>query len=439
MIESLRTSAEAMLASAMDGGADEAAVTAQRERVTHIHYEKNDFSISTTNERQSFGVTVHADRRKGRAATNERGEAALAETARRALTLAKPSVPDEHLCLPGPQAPRTLPGRWDPRLAELAAAPLHELAAAFTAAAREDARITLDGATLTARAAEEVLVNSRGLSVSDRATRLSWSLMGMAKTADEVTSFDYDAGGAWSWEEAAGRPEDAARRLAAKLTACLGARKGESYRGCVLLSPAAASELILEVLEFHVSGRQIMDGKSRWGDSLGEAVAAANLTVTDDPFDMSLGGATPHDGEGVATRPLVLIEDGVLKAHIDSIYTAKRRGTASTGHEGGLHGPVIAPGEHPREVLLAEADKLVVVERYSGNADPVTGDFSGVAKGSHWVERGERVHPLAETMIAGNVFEMLKSVVALSDASEPVFAAYRAPWILVDGISVTAG
>jgi PmbA protein len=182
-----------------------------------------------------------------------------------------------------------------------------------------------------------------------------------------------------------------------------------------------------------------MDGKSRWEKSLGEKVAADLFTLTDNPFNLDLMGATPFDGEGVSVKVWPVIERGVLKTHLDSTYTAKRRGTTSTGHAGGLHGIEVAPGESSKAELLKSAERLVVVERFSGNVDRDTGDFSGVAKSSHYYKRGEYQHPLTETMIAGNVFELLKNITALSDRAEPYCNAYQAPWVLADGVSVTAG
>jgi PmbA protein len=240
------------------------------------------------------------------------------------------------------------------------------------------------------------------------------------------------------WPDARERAEETARTLVRKLMATFGSRKGESYRGAVLLSPAVIGQLILRIIQYQVHGRQLMDGKSRWEDAIGEAVASEHFTLRDEPFDLTLRGATPYDAEGVTVRPWGIIADGVLETHIDSTYTAKRRGTKTTGHAGGLHGITVPAGNHTREELLAMSDRLVVVERFSGNVDPISGDFSGVAKGSHFYENGEYRHPLSETMIAGNAFELLENIVALSDRAEPWCNAYRTPWILVDGVSVTA-
>ena len=437
-LKDLETRAAALMDEAVQQGADQAEVVASHRTVSRITFEKNDFQLASTNTMLTLGLEVHKDGRKGSAVTNETEPGQLGDAAGKALTLASFSIPDEHLCFAGPQEPEELPGRYDPELAELPADELRGFAERFLEAGRHP-KLSLDGADMELASGQRVVVNSQGLAVRDRRTRLEWSLMGMGKTEDEVTSFDWVSDGSFAWKGAPERSLDTARGLQDKVLACFGPRKGTSYKGRVLLSPAVVGELLLHPLEFHISGRQIMDGKSRWEKQLGESVASEIFTLVDDPFDLGLDGAKPFDAEGVATRPTPIIEKGLLKAHIDSTYTARRRGTESTGHAGGLHACRIEPGGSKLADLRAMADPLVVVERFSGNLDPVTGDFSGVAKNSHWYEGGERRHPLTETMIAGNFFEMLKDIVALGDEAVNYSSSYRSPWILVDGISVTAG
>jgi len=55
------------------------------------------------------------------------------------------------------------------------------------------------------------------------------------------------------------------------------------------------------------------------------------------------------------------------------------------------------------------------------------------------VKDGQRSHAVNEVMIAGNLFEALKQVVPAGDTLHSLFAQGRAPYLLVDGISVTAG
>jgi PmbA protein len=259
----------------------------------------------------------------------------------------------------------------------------------------------------------------------------------MGKTEAEVTSFDYRTGGSWSLDGAETGMRESADGFIRCILSCFGPRKIPSYKGPVLFAPAVLQELILFPLLFHTSGRQIMDGKSRWGDSLGDVVATSTLTIRDDPFDLELSGASPFDKEGVATSPLTIVEKGLLVAHTDDSYTANRRGTVSTGHAGDRQAPSIGPGSSTLDELRSAAPRLITVERFSGNVDPVSGDFSGVAKNSHLWEKGEYAHPITETMIAGNFFDLIQNISGVSSVSSPWENAIRAPWILADGVSVT--
>ena len=52
--------------------------------------------------------------------------------------------------------------------------------------------------------------------------------------------------------------------------------------------------------------------------------------------------------------------------------------------------------------------------RFSGGMPGVNGDFSGVAKNSFLIENGKVTTPISETMISGNLAEMLNSIIAVS-------------------------
>jgi PmbA protein len=80
---------------------------------------------------------------------------------------------------------------------------------------------------------------------------------------------------------------------------------------------------------------------------------------------------------------------------------------------------------------------MLVVDRFSGNIDPIKGDFSGVAKSSRYFKNGQDHGAVAETMIAGNLFETLNSILAVSSITEDVSGSMQMPWMLVDGVSVT--
>ena len=86
------------------------------------------------------------------------------------------------------------------------------------------------------------------------------------------------------------------------------------------------------------------------------------------------------------------------------------------------------------------APEFLVLHRYSGQVDPVSGDFSGVAKGGEWWRGGERAYTVQETLISGNVFDVFRTaILGISKETEVIDCGEECPTILVDGVSVTAG
>ena len=143
------------------------------------------------------------------------------------------------------------------------------------------------------------------------------------------------------------------------------------------------------------------------------------------------------------------LERGVLKSWLYNGYAAAVEGRLSTGHASGSARSVPGLGPHAivvgggsggsREDMLRAFGRGLYVQRFSGTVDPASGDFSGVAKSARWIEGGASVRSVKETLLSGNAFELLKRIVALSTAVERVSGSARAPYALVDGVSVIAG
>jgi len=64
--------------------------------------------------------------------------------------------------------------------------------------------------------------------------------------------------------------------------------------------------------------------------------------------------------------------------------------------------------------MIKNIKKGIIVGRFSGGNPGPNGDFSGIAKNSFLIEDGEIKGAVSETMINGNLAEMLQNVVAVS-------------------------
>ncbi|MFN7956304.1 MAG: TldD/PmbA family protein [bacterium] len=436
----LGATAERLLDLAHQAGAEEVQVRAERETERRVSFERGALHLATAGAETRFSIRVHKDQRLGAVQTNSVSDDDLREAVRAALDLARFSPPDQHLTMPAARPFRPTTRRYDPALAALDAGGLQRLASRYLGALKRDPRVSVESGSVSWEVGEICIANSYGVRASDTWTHAAWTALVEGIDGDEVTSFDYESGGAFALAGIDERIVADGEQLAGNVLATFGAGKGITYKGPVLLTPRAVGELLLEPLEFHLSGLSVLYGKSSLGDDRRDtAIASPLLTVRDDPSDLMLAGATPFDDEGVPTQPLDLVRAGRLVTHIENAYSAKRRGRPLTGHARlGLHAAVVEPGFTSAAELARGATPILAVHRFSGNVTPASGDFSGIAKSSHLLMPDGERRPVRETMIAGNFFDALRGIVAVGEASAIADGSFRAPHVLVDGISVTS-
>lgn len=198
------------------------------------------------------------------------------------------------------------------------------------------------------------------------------------------------------------------------------------------------------------SAKQVKLGLSKLEGKLDSKIAADIVTITDDPFSDCLCAKNAFDGEGVATRTKNVIENGVLKTYFYDLAMAKHFGVEPTGNASrGYSSPVsISPyflylnkGDKSFGELLTMANNgIYVTELKSFSAtNAVTGDFS-IESAGYTVENGQLGKFVKSFTIAGNFFELLKNIEALSDElhveHSGIFRGFASPDVFVKNISV---
>jgi len=229
---------------------------------------------------------------------------------------------------------------------------------------------------------------------------------------EQSTGYEFDASPFRADIDARSVGEQAAS-LAAR---SLGGLEVETGRYDIVLSPVAAASILGQVLLPALSGRNVKAGRSFLADKIGEQVFDESLSIYDDPFVPGLG-STAWDAEGVPTRRLVFVEQGVLQRFAYDLKTGYRYGEGSTGSavRFGSEGPGI--GVHnlfvdgPRTKEPGD-ERAVWIHDVVGahTANPFSGDFSVEISNPFWIEDGVLTEPIRTAMFAGNVFEMLREI-----------------------------
>ena len=168
--------------------------------------------------------------------------------------------------------------------------------------------------------------------------------------------------------------EKASREGAERATRLLGATKPASKRLTVVFDPYVTAQF-LSVLSAALNGESVLKGRSLFANRVGEEVASPLFTLVDDPTNPLAYSATPVDGEGLATRRTSLIEGGVLQGFLQSSYSGRRSGTASTGNavrgfkstpSCGAIALQLAPGTRSQAELVAGIDDGVLIQQVAG-------------------------------------------------------------------------
>jgi PmbA protein len=202
---------------------------------------------------------------------------------------------------------------------------------------------------------------------------------------------------------------------------------GGKFTGDVVLTPLAVATM-LQWLHAQVSDMALISGSSVYRERVGELVASPLLNLTS-RFDGP--GIAPVSSDGFVAAPVALLTGGRLGTLTPSLYGSRKTGlkhvpTAANGWQ-------LAAGETPLAQLLQGVPRGALVGRLSMGSPASNGDFSGIIKNSFALNGGEVGAALSETMINGNVAQMLRDVVAVS-VERIDTGGLCLPWVRVAGL-----
>ncbi|AIF84624.1 putative Zn-dependent protease-like protein [Candidatus Nitrososphaera evergladensis SR1] len=428
-------------------GASDAEVYAAVTKESEVFIENNDLKQAKTQKASAVGIRVFLNGALGFYSVNSLDPDKIRNAVYSAVKIARVSPRDKLNFLPAKSKVGRVRGIYDRNAESFEAREAAKLAAEMLKTAKShDKKVSVDSGNFSATGMTHWLANTNGVLLSEKLSVFSWSIMGMAIDGDDVSSFDVQSGGTHHVKDI--EVHTAASEFARTVAGSLGAKKmTDSFKGEMLLTPAAAMEMVEEVVAHSINSDAVQKKSSMFAGKLGKRVASAMLAVEDDATNADGLAAASFDREGVPHRKNVVIENGVLKKFLYNTYTAKKAGTRSTGNASGSTSspPSVAttnfavkPGKSSLDGLISEIKQGVMISRFSGNVNPVNGDFSGVVKGGWLVRNGELVHPVKEVMVAGNVFDCLKNLTGLSKERK-VIGASILPYMRFGRVSFTAG
>jgi PmbA protein len=428
------------LLSALQQQADQVEVVEIESESTEVGFEANRLKSSQIEGTRGVAVRVVVDGRLGFAASSDLS--ALDKLVTNALESAAY----------GDEIPIAFPERqeapevrtYDQAIVDLPIARLVEIGQEITdhiLQIEPDAQVNV---TLERGIQRASIRNQAGADVSFERSPLSILLEVQRVKGDDVLIM-YDMQGTTVWGE---DYMGFVRHMGEKLEQAKRSATIQSGHMPVLFAPEGALVLGLPLM-LGVNGKNVYTGISPMRDKVGSTLFDGKLTLVDDATIDGKFESAAYDDEAVAHRRNVLVEKGVLHGFLYDLKTAVQSGVASTGNASrGLFNPpspsptnlIVQSGDTPVADIIAGIDEGLLVEDVLGlgQGNVISGAFSNSLSLAFKIEKGEIVGRVKDVSIAGNIYELLREIAAVSQESKWVYNSFRLPYILLPDVNVVA-
>lgn len=347
--------------------------------------------------------------------------------------------PQARLQFPGPARYPEVPV-YDPEVPALPVERLVELGQSAIDRIRRERQDLVCSAHLTRGVHTIYLANSRGASATYKKTSLSIFVEATLVQGTDML---------FLWEgksscRADATTDDIVASIVGQLAIAQTLAPAPSGQVPVLFTPRGVGGVLLAPLLAGLEGRAVVQKSSPLLGRLHQQVFDPRFSLVDDPTYAYAAGARMCDDEGVPTRRLPLVDQGVLQSFLYDLQTAAEMGVESTGSAhralGSLPSPgasavLVAPGQTPYADLLAGMERGVVVERLlgAGQSNIIGGDFNANVLLGYAVERGRIIGRVKDTLISGNVYKALNAIGGISAEARWVGGFAHLPAILCHG------
>jgi PmbA protein len=421
-----RLSLERLRAAGADGALCELCLAEKRE----LTVDAGKLSLLRTTFDTSLRLLALTETRRGTSVTNKTDTEAVAAAAERTVAVARSSETD-----PANEIAEASPAgeyRSGPLEADVDA--MYVRVEEFLAHVRSTYPSTMiEQAILDYRTEDRLLVNSNGVEQRSLTSRYGFQVMFSTKAGGRGTSFN----SAGFVTRSLDRPLASFARVDALLAESAGQLDAkqipEKLVGEVVVTPESLDD-VLGFLTSSISDYPLITDTSVYGKSLGQKVASESLTLSSCPTSAEIVENQFFTADGYRAEKATILDRGTLRSYLLSLYGARKTGRQRAAIGGG--GWVVEPGETPYEELIGGVRRGLLLARFSGGQPSTNGDFSGVAKNSYYIRDGKVAYPLSETMISGNLQELLRDVRAVSRERVDSGLAIE-PWVAFGGVTIS--
>ncbi len=272
-------------------------------------------------------------------------------------------------------------------------------------------------------------VNSDGTKIHQNFVDTVANLSATAHESGLTESVNTTEGGRGGMEMMLGQNDitKIAEFIAQKASELIDAKTAKEDKATVVMNPDFVALLTHEILGHPSEADRVLGkemawaGGAWWAGKLGEKVGSPKLTVIDDPTIQGNLGWYKYDDEGVFAKRKTLIENGVLKNHMQSRETASlfntepNSGMRASGYEFmpliRMACTCIKQGDwDPQEMIKEVKNGYLISNMKVPSIDMMRYNWSISCQFAQKIENGEPTELLRDVIVMGTAPEFFNSI-----------------------------
>ncbi|MCV0373000.1 MAG: TldD/PmbA family protein [Nitrosarchaeum sp.] len=271
--------------------------------------------------------------------------------------------------------------------------------------------------------------SSEGTEILQNHTDVIIEMIATAHESGKTQSVNITEGGRGGMEQIIQNDtaQNSARKISEKASELIDAKPAKEERGVVVMNPDFVALLTHEILGHPSEADRVLGkemawaGGAWWSGKLGERIGSENLNVFDDPTISHSLGWYHYDDEGVKTKRTNLVENGILKNHMQNRETAHVFGKEPTGNMRAtsyMFMPLIRmactciqKGDWEQEEMIKDVKNGYFVSNMKiPSIDMKRYNWSISCQYAQKIENGEITDLLRDVIVMGTAPEFFKSI-----------------------------
>jgi TldD protein len=271
--------------------------------------------------------------------------------------------------------------------------------------------------------------NSEGSKIEQNFTDVIIDMNAVAHDSGITQSINTTEGGRGGLEQITdkGKIQQKAKEISQKASELIIAKFAKEEQTTVVMNPDFVSLLTHEILGHPSEADRVLGkemawaGGAWWKGKIGEKIGSKNLNVFDDPTIKESLGWYFFDDEGIKTQKTTLVENGILKKHLQNRETAQIFNTEPTGNMRATNYrfmPLIRMActcigngdKNPDEIIKEVKNGILISNMKIPSIDMKRYNWSISCQYAQKIENGEITDLLRDVIVMGTAPEFFASI-----------------------------